>query len=224
MCNHLQPWGHIGLKLLWERNSRLEDVDRKTGLLVGISSFDHLYADIPLVRYELNTISSKLGSSGQVLMEKDASWQNLFELARETGLTRFAWLHVASHFFSDRHTGRLSGLALSDGDIFLDQIRDLAPLPGVVSLSACNSNDSFLFEGDERIDLQTTCFIAGANSVVGSSWPVLDESAAELTIRFFEHYLSGDSPSRSVAKTQRQSIKHRKSLESWASFVCAGEP
>ena len=51
------------------------------------------------------------------------------------GLSRFDWMHIASHFFSHTQTGRLSGLALWDGDVWLDQLRDLSPLPG--------SGDSF---------------------------------------------------------------------------------
>lgn len=212
------------LDMLWRRSASVQGSDRANGLLVGLSSFNGVHPDLPSVRAELTALSKMLEGHGKVLPEQDASWQNLLMLKRDGGFSDFAWLHIASHFSSDGHSGRLSRLVLSDREIFLDEIRDLAPLPGLVSLSACNSNDSFLFEGDERVDLQTTCLIAGANTVVGSSWPLIDDSAAELTVHFFEHYLAGASPSRVVVQAQRQMIESRKPLEAWASFVCAGMP
>jgi CHAT domain-containing protein len=199
-------------------------MERVNGLLVGLSSFHGTQDELPFVGTELGALSQMLGPHGQALTEQDASWQKLLSLKRDGVFSTVAWLHIASHFLSDRQTGRLSGLVLSDGNVFLDQIRDLAPLPALVSLSACNSNDSFLFEGDERVDLQTTCLIAGANTVVGSAWPLIDESAAELTVLFFKRYFAGSSPSQVAVQAQRQMIESGKPLEAWASFVCAGMP
>jgi tetratricopeptide (TPR) repeat protein len=220
-----------GLMLLWERTESGRAPDRKKGLLVGLSSFNGVHKELPLIKEEIAILSSKLGPGSCVLAETDATWENLLGLRikEEPGwegaaLTRFAWLHMASHFFLDRHTGRLSGIAFRDGDIWLDQLRDLSPLPGLISLSACNSNDSFLYEGDERVDLQTTCFLAGANTVVGSIWPVPDHAAGDLMALFYDHFLSGSSPAKAAALAHRQFIADGKELKSWASFVCAGKP
>jgi tetratricopeptide (TPR) repeat protein len=213
------------LMLLWERSWPGQAPDRKKGFLVGLSSFNDVHKELPLVKEEIASLSSKLGPGGQVLAETDATWENLLSLrnGEEGNLASFAWLHIASHFFADRRTGRLSGIAFWDGDVWLDQLRDLSPLPGLVSLSACNSNDSFLYEGDERVDLQTTCFLAGANTVVGSIWPVLDQAAAELVTLFYDYFLAGSSPAKAAALAQRHFISDGKELRSWASFVCAGK-
>ena len=219
------------LSLLWERSSFRKANDRSNGLLVGLSTFKGLREELPLVKNELTTLHSKSGFKGRLLAEEEATWKNLLNLINEEnnsqerqGLARFAWLHIASHFFTDRQSGRLSGIALGDGDIWLDQLRDLSPLPDLVSLSACNSNDSFLYEGDERVDLQTTCFIAGANSVVGNAWPVLDDAAAKLMILFYDYYLTGSNPAEAAARAQRQFIEDGRDPGHWASFVCAGVP
>lgn len=219
------------LTFLWERDLPLQTVERRDGLVVGLSSFQGRHAELPVVKAEIMALSSKLGSGGQVFSEKDATWQNLLNLRNTSerapttnNWEQFAWLHIASHFFADRQTGRLSGIAFSDGDVWLDQLRDLTPLPKLVSLSACNGNDSFLYEGDERVDLQTTCLIAGANTVIGSVWPVPDQSAAELMLLFYDHYLSGQTPARAAALAQRQFIEAGKEPKHWASFICAGLP
>jgi tetratricopeptide (TPR) repeat protein len=213
------------LALLWQRSMSGQVRDRKKGLLVGLSAFNGRYRDLPQVKEEIALISAKLGPGSRVCAETEATWENLLALkhAEGQGLASFAWLHMATHFFADRHTGRLSGLALREGDIWLDQLRDLSPLPALVSLSACNSNDSFLYEGDERFDLQTTCFLAGAQAVVGSIWPVLDHAAAELLTLFYDYYLAGADPAQAAALAQRQFIAEGKELRSWASFTCAGK-
>jgi len=212
------------LTLLWSRQALTQATDRINGLLVGLSSFNGLYAELPSIRREISEISSRVGFAGQVLAEENATMENLLKIKEVKSLSRFTWLHIASHFFADRQTGRLSRIALHGGDIFLDQLRDLAPLPPIVSLSACNSNDSFIYEGDERMDLQTTCLMAGANAVVGNTWPVQDDASPELMILYYDFYLSGMSPAKAVAHAQRHFIEYGKKLETWASFICAGIP
>lgn len=212
------------LMLLWGRKESTQKKDRSNGLLVGLSSFQGRYDELPMVREEVSALASTAGADVQLFEEENATWENLMASRASEDWSRFAWLHVATHFSSDRHTGRVSRIALHGGDIWLDQLRDLSPLPELVSLSACNSNDSFLYEGDERLDLQTTCLIGGAQSVIGSAWALPDQSAAELTLLFYEHYLSGLSPANAVARAQRQFIENGRDLSTWASFHCAGIP
>jgi tetratricopeptide (TPR) repeat protein len=219
------------LALLLERGSLNRSPNCASGLLVGLSNFKGLRQALPRVMDEIGAIQFRLDSHGQVLSEESATWENLLRLSgkpkstdRTNNLSRFAWLHIASHFFADTQTGRLSGLALWDGDIWLDQLRDLAPLPNLVTFSACNSNLSFVYAGDEHVDLPSTCLIAGANSVVGNLWPVLDQVAGKFMPRFYDHYLAGLSPSLSVAIVQRECIHGGEGLGNWAGFNCIGMP
>jgi CHAT domain-containing protein len=213
------------LTLLRERRDAARNMDRQNGLLVGLSTFNGLHADLPFIKQEIAALSARLGPQGTVLAEGEATWENLASCMQKRGeRVEYAWLHIASHFSPDRHSGRVSGIALSGGEIWLDQLRDLAPLPALISLSACNSNDSFLYEGDERVDLQTTCFMAGAGSVVGSAWLVPDRAASELMILFYEYFLKGLDPAKAVAMAQRKFLEHGKELKTWASFTCAGLP
>jgi tetratricopeptide (TPR) repeat protein len=213
------------LALLWERASSRQGVDRRDGLSVGLSTFNGSHNDLPQARDEVATLASRLGSGGKVLAEEHATWGNLLALKREAeGLAHFAWLHIATHFSPDRHTGRVGGIALKDGEIWLDQLQDISPLPALVTLSACNSNDTFLHEGDERIDLQTACFLAGADTVIGSAWRIPDRAGANLMLAFFDHYLAGLPPAQAAAHAQRQLIREGHGLKDWASFICAGAP
>ena len=219
------------LILLCERASLRVAQSRDSGLLVGLSDFNGLRIDLPHVKDEINALYLKLGPNGHLLFEKDATWVKLVKLSNkekqlhpQKGLARFAWMHIASHFFSDTHTGRLSGIALRDGDIWLDQLRDLAPLPDLVTFSACNSIYSFVYEGDEHVGLPATCLTAEANSVVGSTWPILDNAASEFSTAFYSYYLEGLSPAQALTQVQRQIIERGDKINNWASFVCVGIP
>lgn len=214
------------LMVIWQRGAVDAAPNREEGLAVGLSTFDGNYRDLPQVRSEISFLRSKLGNHGVCLAEEEATWENILQLAQGSaqGLSRFAWLHVASHFFSHPQRGRLSGLALKDGDIWLDALRDLAPLPGLVTISACNSISSFIHEGDEHVDLPSVCLAAGADSVVGSLWSILDQAAAGFSAGFYSHYLGGLSPAKAVIQAQRECIVRGEPASQWAGFICIGAP
>jgi tetratricopeptide (TPR) repeat protein len=214
------------LMAIWERRVLNPIPKQGGGLVVGLSTFNGKLRDLPQVRSEVSFLQSNLGPEGVCLAEEDATWQNLLQLAQgtERGLSRFAWLHVASHFFSHSQQGRLSGLTLRDGDVWLDTLRDLAPMPGLVTISACNSSSSFIHEGDEHVDLPSVCLAAGAGSVVGSLWGVPDQAAAGFSADFYSHYFNGLSPAKAVTQAQRDLITRGEATHQWAGFVCIGAP
>lgn len=216
------------LTLLWEQDGQGLKTDNGNGLLIGISDFQGIQIKLPHVPKEIAALSLHVGAGGRVLQESEATWEGIMKLtsekANQPGLSRFDWMHVASHFSVDNHTGRLSGLSLYDGEIWLDQLRDLAPLPSLVTLSACNSVYSFLHEGDEHVGLPATCFISGARSLVGSLWPILDQTAANFMTVFYQHYFDSQSPARATARAQRQLLAQRLPMDHWAGFVCQGVP
>jgi tetratricopeptide (TPR) repeat protein len=220
------------LVALWERDLPKLPQSRDSGLLVGISHFKGKFRDLPFVKDEIHSLQSRLGSASQLLSESEVTWENITKLCHRArgsenkvdGLSRFAWLHVASHIFADPHTGRSSGIAMWDGDIWLDQLRDLAPLPRLVTFSACNSIYSFVYEGDEHIGLATTCLVSGASTVVGSIWPIIDRSSAEFMIGYYDFYLSGMHPAQAVSQTQRLMISRGEQVNDWAGFICLGLP
>jgi CHAT domain-containing protein len=133
-------------------------------------------------------------------------------------------MHVASHFFSDPASGYLSGVALTDQPLWLDQIRSLAPLPGLVSFSGCSSIFNRVYDGDEMIGLPSTCLLSGAHTVIGSIWPVLDESSARLMSRFYRHVLAGSTPACALAYAQRECAQNGDEPSAWAGTLCLGLP
>ncbi|MHC1739500.1 MAG: CHAT domain-containing protein [Anaerolineaceae bacterium] len=200
---------------------------RQKGLVVGLSSFGEMHPALPYVKKEIASFASIQKAGGMILQEEQAVWKNLVQLSRSgspKGLSKFTFLHLASHFFSDSVSGRLSGLALWNETIYQDQLHELAPLPELVTLSGCSSTFSHTYPGDEHIGLPTTCLMAGARSVIGSNWPVLDPFSADFMIDFYSTYFQGQSPAVSLAQTQRAFINQHNPISSWAGYRCIGRP
>lgn len=171
-----------------------------------------------------------MSRKGKILFESDATWEKLQQVKmkdrepRQRETSYFQWMHFATHFSADIHTGRLSGFRLWDCDIYLDQLRDLAPLPQLITFSACNGVLSFIHEGDEHVDLPTTCFVGGANTVIGSLWPIPDDAAARFSVFFYDHYLQGMDPAHALRETQKQLIAEGKQVSTWGGLICMGVP
>ena len=118
----------------------------------------------------------------------------------------------------------LSGVALADQDVWLDQFAELAPLPDLITLSACSGNQSLMFEGDDAIGLTTTCLAAGARHVIGSLWPIRDEAAADLMTDFYRCFLAGKGAARALAEAQRAAAQRQPDYAGWGTFLCIGAP
>ena len=211
------------LSLLWRREG--VSPPRADGLLVGASEFPGRHKrPLPQVNKELTHVAAQLSENGRTLVGDEASWEMLRSLAGEEGLARFAFCHIAGHASFDSLTGRLSGISFYDRDVWLDELRDCAPWPRLLTMAACNSSQSLVHEGDEPVGLTTTFLAAGADTIAGSIWPVRDEDAAALLTGFYDHFLDGRRPSEALALVQRQAIDDGQTISRWGSFVCVGRP
>jgi CHAT domain-containing protein len=212
--------------LIWGQNKSNIILPRQKGIIVGISDFKGTHPALPFVRNEVESLRPLLSSGGKILLEKDATWENLAAFSRSNSmkaLSDFSFLHIASHFFADSISGRLCGLSLYEEDIFLDQLNELAPLPEMVTLSGCSSTYIRTYPGDEPVGLPTTCLLAGAKSVIGSNWPVRDEFASQFMAAFYQNYFSGLSPASALASTQRAFIAQKNAIICWAGYSCIGK-
>jgi CHAT domain-containing protein len=211
------------LILLWQRPT-MAPFSPTSGLLVAVGSFQERYPPLPAVTAEAKVIAAHLGPGSRRLQAAEATWLNLQQVAGEDGLAPFAFLHVASHAFHDPITGRLSGLALYDRDIWLDEVTQLAPLPSLVTFSACSGSQSRIYEGDEHVGLVTACLASGAQSVVGSLWPIEDADTADLMLNFYEQRLAGRRVAHALALAQRRAWRLGSHIIHWGSFRCTGQP
>jgi len=211
------------LALLGQRAGTTAPAGRRP-LLLAVSDFQGRHPPLPAVRAEVDALLPILGKESTLIADEDATWPALQRLADGAGLGRHTLLHIASHAFHDPLSGRLSGLALHDQDIWLEDLKRCAPLPPVITLSACSGSVSRVYEGDEHVSLTTTCLAAGAQSVVGSIWPVPDIETANLILDVYENLTDSATVAEALARAQRAAWKQGHPLSHWGGFRCTGLP
>ena len=74
----------------------------------------------------------------------------------------------------------------------------------LVVLSACETGQGEALTGEGTVGLPAAFLAAGARSVIGSLWPVPDESTAALMVRFYTHYRAGDPKDVCLQRAMRE--------------------
>ncbi|MGA2826283.1 MAG: CHAT domain-containing protein [Streptosporangiaceae bacterium] len=85
----------------------------------------------------------------------------------------------------------------------LDQARDRPPnAPGGLIITNACLTDSTRANYDESLTLATAFLAAGATSVIGTRWPVDDDTAAALSLRLHYHLQLGKLPAEALRNAQ----------------------
>jgi CHAT domain-containing protein len=171
---------------------RTQHTGRGAGLVIGVSRGDgNLLPELPKVIAESQSVVAWLESQhiqAQILIDQDATRAAILE-----GLSQAALTHIACHgTFEPDHPDR-SGIVLVPeiGRSERVTLRDLSAvrLNGchLVTLSSCWSADNFILPGRWIISLPETLWRSGAESAVGSLWPLDDEVASAFMSRFYSN-------------------------------------
>ena len=111
-----------------------------------------------------------------------------------------AIFHLAMHSVSDTVNPKYSFLlfdtkhdSIGDGRLYNYEISLTRIVSPMVVLSACNSGTGTLYHGEGLMSLARSFILAGASSVVKTSWEVNDEVSAAIIARFY-YYLSRGNP------------------------------
>lgn len=211
------------LMLLWQRHKARYPISSR-GLFVGVADFPAKHDPLPAALTEIEALQTSLKITTSPLLGADATQARLRQLAQEDDWHAYDLLHLATHAFYDPYTGRCSGLALADTDIWLDDLAELAPLPPLVTLSACSGLQSLVYEGDEQVGLAATCLAAGAQAVVGSLWPVPDGATTQLMVDFYQRWEKGIGVAEALATAQRLAWRRGERWQDWGGFACMGQP
>lgn len=157
------------------------------------------------------------------------------EKLRNTDLTKYAILHLATHGFLNTKRPEKSGLALStvnssgqeqNGFVGLEDIYGLHAPVDLVVLSACSTGLGKDVRGEGLIGLTRGFLYAGASSVVASLWKVEDEATAELMKRFYVNLLQRGMRPAEALRAAQNSIRLEPQWRSpyfWAAFTLQGD-
>ena len=182
-------------------DSRLAGVSRADGaaktarlpamLLVRGAERDGSLPRLPATAQEAATIASLLPKEGVDRLEGLTATRDRF-LA--SGLERYRFIHIASHAVNDAEIPQASALVLStfdqraqpsDGRVLAADFVNVQLNAEAVVLSACDTALGKSVAGEGLIGLQYVVLARGAESVVSSLWPVIDQASAQLMSQFY---------------------------------------
>lgn len=213
-----------------------ERATRRTGargmvLLVGDPAFDHqrwsAFLNLPGSRNEVRELAG-IYPDAVTLLGKAASREALLRLAPQAEL-----IHFAGHAVLNSRRPEESVLLLaseredSSGALYQHEIYrlELAAAPLVV-LSACESGN-LVGESDASLSSLSRAFLsAGASAVVGSLWPVVDDSAAFLMVAFHRALREGRAPAEALRAAQLDYLGNERLVSAdphgWSAFQILG--
>jgi CHAT domain-containing protein len=137
------------------------------------------------------------------------------------------------HSISDPTDSRYSYLlfdthndTLEDGRLFNYEISLLRLKSPMVVLSACNSGTGTLYHGEGLMSLARGFILAGASSVIMTSWEVNDEISAEIISRFYQHLSEGKHKDEALRLAKLEYLKTSPPIYAnpyyWATYEVLG--
>jgi CHAT domain-containing protein/tetratricopeptide (TPR) repeat protein len=201
-------------------------------LVRSAASTGMTFERLPFTRQEAETIGALAnGAPALVALDFDASRTT----ALDPGLSRYRYLHFASHALLDAQHPELSGIVLSlvsrngqpqDGFLRLHDIYNMRLAADLVVLSACRTALGRDVRGEGLVGLTRGFMYAGAQRVVASLWDVRDQQTADLMTRFYQFVLKdGLRPAAALRAAQLAMLKDpaHSAPAHWAGFVLQGE-
>jgi CHAT domain-containing protein len=179
---------------------------------------------LPHAREEAQLALQALDRPGEVLLGAAASEAAL----KARDLSGLHVLHLAAHAVVDDGEPARSAVLLApggEGEDGLLQPREILDMDldgALVTLSACRSGGGPALDGEGVLGLARAFFLARAEAVVGSLWPVRDDETARLMVAFYRRLAGGASIEAALAGAKRQQRAAGAPAAAWAGFVVFG--
>jgi CHAT domain-containing protein/tetratricopeptide (TPR) repeat protein len=133
-------------------------------------------------------------------------------------LSRYRYIHVATHGIVDAQVPQLSALILGSYDASGDavdgavRVADLSLLhltADVAVFSACDTALGKQVPSEGLVGISSTVLARGARAVVASLWPVSDEMSAELMTEFYRHLVHDSMSAPQALGNAMQTVLRR---------------
>jgi CHAT domain-containing protein len=202
------------LEISGDRDATTRNAALQQGLRLG---------RLPHARRESRALERHLGAV-DALVGRQASERAL----KQRDLRDYDIVHFAAHAVADDAHPERSAVLLSpgaDGEDGLLQAREIEGLDlegRIVVLSACQTASGAVLGGEGVLSLARAFFEAGAQSVVGTRWPIRDEDAAALFDTFYRVLGGGASLAEALTQSKIEAIEAGRPAAAWASLVVLG--
>jgi hypothetical protein len=189
-------------------------------LVVGMRQTPNC-ADLPGTVAEAGALATNQPDSTK-LIDNDATGDNVLAALRHA-----TWAHFACHATNQQRAPSDSHLRLSDRPVTVGEIADLRlPDAHLAYLSACSTAQTAWSNPDEAIHLASAFQVAGFRHVIGTLWPLSDDTAATAARRFYELLSSGETTADPARALHQVTIELRHKYPGqphrWAPLIHTG--
>lgn len=183
-------------------------------------------------RFEAEEIANLVPASKRLLLLDFSACRESFAAA---DLSRFQYLHFATHTLVDTENPLLSGIVLTqvdekghpqDGVVRLYEIYNTKLQADLVVLSSCRTAIGKRVWGEGLMGLSRGFLYAGASSVMASLWQVEDRATSVFMRTFYEELLTGNKSRQEALQSAQRSLAADPRWQSpyyWAAFVLQGD-
>lgn len=177
---------------------------------------------------QIDALYKSKGANSDFFMHKDANEEQI----KNMDLTRYSYLHFATHGIVDESNPQLSGLIMSqdatsqeDCILYSGEVFNLELDAELVTLSACETGLGKVVKGEGIIGLSRAFLYAGTENVQVSLWKVSDASTSQLMVDFYEDVMDGQSNATALrnAKLKLLNEDRFKAPYYWAPFILIGQ-
>jgi len=156
-------------------------------------------------------------------------------LVKSGELSRYKYIHFATHGIVNEEKPELSGLILAqdttsieDNILFTGEIYNLNLNADLTVLSACETGLGKITKGEGVIGLTRALLYAGSKNIVVSLWQVSDASTNKLMVDFYSNFLKKKKVkkySKHLRKAKLEMIKEGKYAHPfyWSPFILIGQ-
>jgi len=183
---------------------------------------------LPYTRAEVEGIAALFGADEREIHLGAGAVE---EAVKTASLSRYRYLHFASHGHIVEDKPWRSGILLSpsdreDGLLQVGEIASLRLNADLVTLSACRTGLGKLMRGEGMMGLTRAFAHAGARRVLVTLWDVNDMTTAGLMLDFYKGLRRGLAPAEALQRAKRGFLRdpasRRRHPYYWAPFTLVG--
>jgi len=200
-----------------EQNNRVKR--NATHNFMGYSPENFSYSSLDSLTQttrEIKTIQNSIG--GDIYVKEEAS-KELF--LKKSG--QYKIIHLATHASTDEDPW----IAFNDSKLELHELYTYKSQADLVVLSACNTANGELAQGEGVMSLARGFFHSGANSVLSTLWNANDKATADIMKNFYQNLSDGNTKSKALQLAKQNYIQSNSLSDAspyyWASFVLIGD-
>ena len=133
----------------------------------------------------------------------------------------FSTLYMHNGYSSN--SGDETSINDNDGTIFAYELFDMNFNADLIFLSSCESGAGGYLQGTGILGFSRAFSYAGAQSLAMNLWPIRDQAATEIAVRFYESLNAGKNKAEALRDAQISYLNHYNSDPYlWGSFVLYG--